>query len=105
MAGVLEGQDQPGVSGPAGPIPEDNQPGHHPAKEQDKPDLDAFAARLGVTEGDETSDGAGSGSPVAAATEAARGKGRTVAVALAVLTTLLGVLGVVLTKKRRGRRG
>ena len=29
-------------------IPADNQPGHHPAKEQDKPDLDAFAAKLGT---------------------------------------------------------
>jgi hypothetical protein len=29
-------------------MPPDNQPGHHPAKEQDKPDLDAFAAKLGA---------------------------------------------------------
>ena len=28
--------------------PPENQPGHHPPKEQDKPDLDAFAARLGT---------------------------------------------------------
>ena len=29
-------------------MPLENQPGHHPPKEQDKPDLDAFAARLGT---------------------------------------------------------
>ena len=29
-------------------MPPENQPGHHPPKEQDKPDLDAFAARLGT---------------------------------------------------------
>ncbi len=28
--------------------PEDQRPGHHPDHEQDKPDLDAMAARLGV---------------------------------------------------------
>lgn len=41
--------DQPPPSpGETGPIPVDNQPGHHPPKEQDKPDLDAFAAKLGA---------------------------------------------------------
>jgi hypothetical protein len=30
-------------------IPVDNQPGHHPEHEQDQPDLDAFAERLGTT--------------------------------------------------------
>ncbi len=28
----------PGVKGASGPIPEDNLPGHHPEKEQDKPE-------------------------------------------------------------------
>ena len=28
-----------GSAAGAGPIPEDNQPGHHPDSEQDKPDL------------------------------------------------------------------
>ncbi len=37
-----------------GPIPEEQQPGHQPAQDADKPDLDAFAERLGVVpEGDE----------------------------------------------------
>lgn len=38
----------PGDSGPVGPVPEDNQPGHHPEREQDQPDLDAFARRLSI---------------------------------------------------------
>ena len=44
----LQGQPPPATGGETGPIPADNQPGHHPAKEQDKPDLDAFAAKLGA---------------------------------------------------------
>ena len=44
----LQGQPTPKSGGETGPVPPDNQPGHHPAKEQDKPDLDAFAARLGT---------------------------------------------------------
>lgn len=44
----LQGQKAPAVGGETGPVPPGNQPGHHPSKEQDKPDLDAFAARLGT---------------------------------------------------------
>jgi hypothetical protein len=44
----LQGQPAPATGGDTGPIPADNQPGHHPAHEQDKPDLDAFAAKLGA---------------------------------------------------------
>jgi len=44
----LQGQPTPATGGETGPVPPDNQPGHHPAREQDKPDLDAFAARLGT---------------------------------------------------------
>ena len=36
------------AGGETGPVPPENEPGHHPAKEQDKPDLDAFAAKLGT---------------------------------------------------------
>lgn len=32
----------------AGPVPEDNLPGHHPDHEQDQPDLTAMAERLGT---------------------------------------------------------
>lgn len=31
-----------------GPVPEDNRPGHHPDHDQDQPDLDAVAGRLGT---------------------------------------------------------
>jgi hypothetical protein len=44
----LQGQKTPAAGGETGPVPPENQPGHHPPKEQDKPDLDAFAARLGT---------------------------------------------------------
>jgi hypothetical protein len=44
----LQGQRVPATGGETGPVPPDNQPGHHPEKEQDKPDLDAFAAQLGT---------------------------------------------------------
>jgi hypothetical protein len=44
----LPEQRKPAVGGETGPVPPENQPGHHPPKEQDKPDLDAFAAKLGT---------------------------------------------------------
>jgi hypothetical protein len=54
----LSGRDRP-VSGPqVGDVPEEQRPGHHPEHEQDKPDLDAFAARLGVAREGEEPDGA-----------------------------------------------
>lgn len=42
-----------GSSGPSGPVPEDNRPGHHPDHEQDQPPLDDFAARLGTRSPDD----------------------------------------------------
>ena len=44
----LQGQPKPKSRGETGPVPPANEPGHHPLKEQDKPDLDAFAAKLGT---------------------------------------------------------
>ena len=38
----------PRESAPIGPVPEANQPGHHPEREQDQPDLEAFARRLSI---------------------------------------------------------
>ncbi len=49
----LSAQDTPSVSGPDGTVPEDQRPGHHPDHEQDKPDLDKFAARLGIVSDEE----------------------------------------------------
>jgi hypothetical protein len=40
-------QKQTSAEGRGGPIPEDNLPVHHPEREQDKPDLDAFVERAG----------------------------------------------------------
>lgn len=56
---------KPGVGGPAasddradfGPVPEANRPGHHEPEEQDRPDLDAFAERLGIVTEDQSSSG------------------------------------------------
>ena len=47
--------ETPNATPEAGAVPEDNRPGHHPDREQDQPDLDAFAARLG-TVGDTPTD-------------------------------------------------
>ena len=56
--------DAPGgldTTTPRGPVPPENQPGHHPEQEQDKPDLADFAAKLS---GDRAEEGgtAGQGS-------------------------------------------
>jgi len=44
----LQGQRKPKADAATGPVPPENEPGHHPPKEQDKPDLDAFAAKIGT---------------------------------------------------------
>jgi hypothetical protein len=54
IASRLEARKQPGSSGSAGPVPEENQPGHHPERDQDKPDMDAFVARFNGQDEDET---------------------------------------------------
>jgi hypothetical protein len=36
----------PGDQGSAGPVPEGSRPGHHPDREQDKPDVARFLERL-----------------------------------------------------------
>jgi hypothetical protein len=47
------------VSDSNGPVPRAQRRGHHPDEEQDKPDLDKFAERLGVAaEGEEPSEAA-----------------------------------------------
>lgn len=43
-----QADDDPGTSGRPGPVPEANRAGHHPDVEQDQPDLDRFAERLGT---------------------------------------------------------
>ena len=39
---VLSAAEAPTVDRPRGPVPVDNQPGHHPPVEQDKPDPERF---------------------------------------------------------------
>lgn len=39
VAAVVEGQRGTGADAPRGPVPPENQPGHHPEQEQDKPDV------------------------------------------------------------------
>jgi hypothetical protein len=56
VAGVLDGQRDIGADAPRGPVPAENQPGHHPADEQDRPPLDKFAAKLGTMEPEERTD-------------------------------------------------
>ena len=48
VASLVEGRSMPASEGRTGPVPPENQPGHRPPHDQDQPDLDAFAARLGV---------------------------------------------------------
>lgn len=46
IASRLEARPHPGKSGETGPVPEENQPGHHPERDQDKPDPEAFVERF-----------------------------------------------------------
>ena len=108
-AAVIEGQRPPGSSGPGGPVPAENQPGHHPATEQDKPDLDAFAQKLGVAEasdgesetasGDEDEPGERDAGP-----QQAGSRTTVIGVAGAVATVLALVLAVLAGRRRRSRR-
>lgn len=42
----LEAEKDVSTNKVGGPVPEDNRGGHHPEQEQDKPDDEAFVARL-----------------------------------------------------------
>ncbi len=42
----LAGAGEPTAEGNVHPVPEENQPGHHPETDQDKPDLEEFRARF-----------------------------------------------------------
>lgn len=50
----LTAHQRPRSKGRTGTVPPEQRPGHHPEDEQDKPDLDRFAERLGIVpEGEE----------------------------------------------------
>ena len=108
-AAVVEGQQQLGTDAPRGPVPPENQPGHRPEQEQDKPDLNAFADRLGIVNETEAErraeDGASSteAPPTAEGQPAGANRGPLVwAGAMATALTLLGLL--LNRRRRRGRR-
>ncbi len=103
VAGVVEGQRDPGADAPRGPVPPENQPGHHPAEEQDKPDLNAFAEKLGTMEPSERSETPETperqdGAPAPSGTRKVQ-----VGVAAAVAAVLAILLAVVTGRRRRSR--
>jgi len=97
VAGGLDGQRE---------IPPENQPGHHPADEQDKPDLDKFAAKLGTMPPEERDDvladepgpGAGPGTAPAPASR------RNSFVGVAAVAALVALIVAVVTGRRRRSR-
>lgn len=100
VAGVVEGQREPGADPPRGPVPPENQPGHHPEEEQDKPDLNAFAEKLGTMEPSERSE-----TPQMTDASPATSGGRRVRVGVAAaVVTVLAVVVAVLTGRRRRSR-
>ena len=112
---AVEGQRQPGADGPRGPVPPENQPGHHPPEEQDKPDLDAFAEKMGVAEPGSTAaaDRATSAEPSTPGPFAQNGQGApTVAPArgasrivprIAVGAVVLAIVGLIVRRRRSKR--
>ncbi len=100
VAGVLDGQRDIGADAPRGPVPPENQPGHHPAQEQDKPDMTAFAERLGTVEPSERE---------STPEDQAATAGRSVRQALlspvgALVAVALAVVGVLAGRRLRSRR-
>ena len=73
---VLSAAEAPPVDRARGPVPVDNQPGHHPPVEQDKPDADRFLAKVKevAAEAEEDADAVEVG-PSVEATTAARSQG------------------------------
>lgn len=87
----------------AGPVPEDNLPGHHPDADQDRPDLDAMAERLGTVPPEDRADQDADPSLVGRVGATA---GAGVMVATAVTRAGFGIAGTVLSGARQqvGRR-
>ena len=103
VAAVVDGQRHPGADEARGPVPAENQPGHHPAEEQDKPDVDAFAAKLGTMppaerqEVEERLEREENQAPTAPAGS----RSRVVAIAAAAFGVLVALFAV---RRRRSRR-
>lgn len=106
VAGVLDGQRDVTADAPRGPVPPENQPGHHPSEDQDKPDLSAFAEKLGTKEpSDREEQPAASATtgPTATQTPVAERRSRVTGVS-AVAALLAAVLAVVVGRRVRSRR-
>ena len=102
VAGVLDGQRETGADAPRGPVPPENQPGHHPADEQDKPPLDKFAAKLGTMEPEERNDVLKDEPPSVVNPVPAQAARRNALVGVAALVAL--ILAVVAGQRIRSRR-
>ena len=102
IAGVIEGQHEFGADAPRGPVPAENQPGHHPAEEQDKPPLDKFAAKLGTMEPEERTDVLKDEPPSVVNPVPAQAARRNVLVGVGALVAL--ILAVVAGRRIRSRR-
>ena len=107
-AAVVEGQQPPGADAPRGPIPPENQPGHRPEHEQDKPDLDAFAERMGIVSDGERpegpSDRAGTPSSGGASQPDPSTSNRGPLVWAGAVATAITLLGLLFTRRRRRSR-
>lgn len=101
-ASVLDGQRDIGPEAPRGPVPPENQPGHHPADEQDKPPLDKFAAKLGTMDPEARKDVLRDEPPSVANPASAKPARRNALVGLAALVAL--ILAVVAGRRVRRRR-
>lgn len=98
VAAVVDGRGHLEADAPRGPVPPENQPGHHPTEEQDKPDPDAFAERFGITESSSQADEPDTGQ--------ASGTRRAVARAAGLVAAVVSLLTLFMVQKRRrsGRR-
>ncbi len=104
VAAVVDGQRHPGADEARGPVPAENQPGHHPAEEQDKPDIDAFAAKLGTmppAEREEVEERLEREEQQARPAAVTGSKSKVVAIAAAAFGVLLALFAV---RRRRSRR-
>jgi MYXO-CTERM domain-containing protein len=101
VAGVLDGQRDIGADAPRGPVPAENQPGHHPAEEQDKPDVNAFAAKLGTMPPDERQEWVEQQEAEQPAGAPAASRSRVVAIAAAAVGVVVALFAV---RRRRSRR-
>ncbi|HVL05459.1 MAG TPA: hypothetical protein VM388_05695 [Acidimicrobiales bacterium] len=102
VAGVLDGQPDIGSDAPRGPVPPENQPGHHPTEEQDKPPMDKFAAKLGTMEPEERKDVLKDEPPSVVNPVPAQAAKRNALVGVAALVAL--ILAVVAGRRIRSRR-